>query len=125
MKKIALTLGLLISFTSLFATGANWTEGKTCAEGYKLMVGQAWSSGNISTFFQVNLSGDALTSLENQLGESFAPYLQVTSDRFGYFTGKQGNLRIEIEEKGSTGVSLNIYDRQGERVADYQFYNCR
>lgn len=125
MKKIILASLLALSFTSAWATGVSWSEVKHCDQGYSLVRGESWGSAGNATFFQANISGAALKSIEEQLGEDFVQALQVSTTRFGYFTGKVGALKIEIEEHGSSSVSLNVFDKSGERVADYQFYNCR
>ena len=125
MKKLSLALLVLISLSSAWASGVNWSEAKKCDQGYSLMVGQVWASGQQATYFQATLSGDAKASLESQLGESIAAAVQLNSDRFGLFTGKIAGFAVEIEEVGSSSVSLNILDKSGARSADYQFYNCR
>lgn len=125
MKKIIFASLLVLSAASAWATGVSWSEVKHCDQGYSLVRGESWGQGGNTVSFQANITNDALKSLEEQLGEDFATALEVKTTRFGYFTGKFGTLKIEIEEHGASSVSLNVFDKSGERVADYQFYNCR
>lgn len=125
MKKIIFASLLVLSLANAWATSVDWSEVKHCDQGYSLMKGDSWGNGQRSVFFQATLSGEALASLEEQLGEDINPMIAIITTGFGHFVGKVGPYKLEIEEHGSNTVSFNILDRRGERLADYQFYNCR
>lgn len=124
MKKCIFAAMIIFGISSSFATGVNWSEAKHCDQGYSLMMGHSWAPAHQSIFFQANVSGDALESIENQLGEKINPMIEVTSDRFGHFTGKVGAFNIDIQEIDNN-VQFVITDKSGEQLADYIFNSCR
>lgn len=124
MNKLIIASLLILGMSNAFATGVNWREVKHCDQGYSLMAGHSWAPATSADFFQANISGEALESLQDQLGERINPMIEVFTDRFGHFTGKLSGLKLDIEENGNH-VSLTLQDRTGDVVADYQFNNCR
>ena len=138
MKKSAAALILMSAFMSVVplvasATFVNWSRVKECPDGYVLMRGDSWAPGGApQVFFQANLSGHALSSLESQLAGKLASQVSLKSSRWGQFSGNVQLeqrlsdlfLELQITEYGSDRVVLELF-QQGRRVADYQFTGCR
>ena len=138
MTNISLMLRNLTAITAflavlaplpLSATFVNWTTAKTCPDGYELIRGDSWAPGNSHLVaFQGNLSGRALASLEQQLGDRLSNRIALSTTGWGKFIGRsRGNAdlsyEIQITEYAVDRVSIDVFN-QGKRVADYQFYHC-
>ena len=117
MKAIISIIFVLMAFKTE-ASNVNFTTVKSCPNGLEIQHLESWGNGNYNSRFFISLSGNALQSINEQLGShnqsNVLEHFEVMSNSWGEFSGiiSTGNV-FASEVNDGRAVALKIENKNG------------